>query len=164
MVWRFFVLIFFIPIVYGFFGWVIADHSISWSHGLQYLAHDLDIGVSVTFLSRIIYIAAAVSILVIVLALTIFNDQVSLLFRSWFKNDVRVFICVLGWSLAVVFILRWLSYSAQLACLLAAAILGKIELQEAGLRKNFIFPILLIMCLGTYILGLYAHGIFNHLF
>ncbi len=164
MIWRFFVLIVFIPAVYALFGWVIAEQSVGWSRCLEEQARILDITASTLFFDRLIYALSSLLILVIVLSLTVFSDGVSLLFVSWFKTDLRAIVSVLGWSLAIVFILYWFYYAIQVAVLLSATILGKIELHEAGLNNFQVLPVLLMMCLGTYIVGIQAHNIWSHLF
>jgi hypothetical protein len=85
-------------------------------------------------------------------------------FRSWFKNDISAVLSILGWSLAVVFIFhRWAVFSRVLI-LLAATILGRLELQEAGYNRWQVFLMITILCLGSFGLGIWAYNLWGHEF
>lgn len=164
MFWRIILLTFLIPSVYGVFGWSIAHERLSWSDWLLARGDEMNWTLTSEWLEIIIYILAVGIILSIALGLTLFSHLMPVFFRSWFKNDISAVLSILGWSLAVVFIFhKWAVFSRALI-LLAATILGRLELQEAGYNRWQVFLMLTILCLGSFGLGIWAYNLWGHEF
>ncbi|MEG3439069.1 hypothetical protein V0288_18230 [Pannus brasiliensis CCIBt3594] len=164
MLWRYVLLVILLPCIYAIFGWYIAQETDIWSRWLLQRGDDLEITLILEQLDLGIYVLAAVLITTIALGLTFFTEQLALLLSGWFKTDVGAIVAILGWSLAVVFMLRWWGDFARVLVLIAAAILGRLELQEAGYNRLQIFFTLTFLCLGSFVLGIWAHGIWGELF
>ncbi|XLQ11459.1 MAG: hypothetical protein KPI85_08320 [cyanobacterium endosymbiont of Epithemia adnata isolate EadnSB Bon19] len=79
---------------------------------------------------------------------------ITIVFGSGFKSDNRAMISVLWWTFAVVLMVCWLEYFIKLLLLLCAATLGKLELQDKGYPQWKVLFILMIVCLGSFGLGL----------
>jgi len=157
MFWRIILLTFLIPSVYGVFGWSIAHERLSWSDWLLARGDEMNWTLTSEWLEIIIYILAVGVILSIALGLTLFSHLMPLFFRSWFKNDISAVLSILGWSLAVVFIFHKWAVFSRVLILLAATILGRLELQE-------VFLMLTILCLGSFGLGIWAYNLWGHEF
>jgi hypothetical protein len=164
MLWRVILLTFLIPSVYGVFGWSIAHERLSWSDWLIARGDEMNWTLTSELLKIVIYILAVVVVLSIALGLTLFSDLMSVFFSSWFKNDLRAILSILGWSLALVFIFHKWAVFSRLLILLAATVLGRLELQEAGYNRWQVFLILTILCLGSFGLGIGAYNLWGQEF
>jgi hypothetical protein len=164
MIWRYLLLFFLLPGIYAVFGWYISHETELWSRWLIERGDELDIVLTLQRVDLGIYLLAGLLIALIALGLTFFTEQLSSLLTRWFKTDVGAIVAILGWSLAVVFVLRWWGDFARVLALIAAAILGRLELQEAGYNRGQIFLVLVLLCLGSFIGGVWSHGIWGELF
>jgi hypothetical protein len=164
MFWRIILLAFLIPSVYGVFGWSIAHERLSWSDWLIARSDEMNWTLTSEWLEIVIYILAVVILLSIALGLTLFSDLMSVFFSSWFKNDVRTVISILGWSLAIVFIFHKWAVFSRVLILLAATLLGRLEFQEAGYNRWQVFLMLTILCLGSFSLGIWLYNLWGHEF
>jgi hypothetical protein len=164
MFWRFILLIFLIPSVYGVFGWSIAHERLSWSDWLIARGDEMNWTLTSEWLEIIIYALAVVIVLSIALGLTLFSEQISVIFSSWVKTDTRAIFSILGWSLAIVFIFHKWAVFSRVLILLSATILGRLELQEAGYNRWQVFLILIFLCLGSFGLGIWAYNFWGHEF
>jgi hypothetical protein len=163
MVWRYLVLLFLIPCIYAVFGWCISHEILSWSRWLIERGEDMNLTLNLQRIDLGIYGLAALLITSIALGLTLLSEKVSILFSSWFKSDTSAILSILGWSLAVVFILYWRGEFVRLLILVSATILGRLELQEAGYNRLQIFWFLALLCLGSFALGVWAHSIWGNM-
>lgn len=164
MFWRIILLTFLIPSVYGVFGWSIADERLSWSDWLIARGDEMNWTLTNEWLEIVIYALAVVIVLSIALGLTLFSDLMSVFFSSWFKTDTRAILSILGWSLAIVFIFHKWALFSRVLILLAATLLGRLELQEAGYNRWQVFLMLILLCLGSFSLGIWAYNLWGHEF
>jgi hypothetical protein len=164
MLWRVILLTFLIPSVYGVCGWSIAHERLSWNDWLIARGDEMNWTLTSELLEIVIYILAVVVVLSIALGLTLFSQQMSVIFSSWFKNDIGAVISILGWSLAAVFIFHKWAIFSRVLILLAATLLGRLELQEAGYNRWQVFLILTILCLGSFGLGIWFYNLWGQEF
>ncbi|YAI81879.1 MAG: hypothetical protein ACQJCO_08860 [cyanobacterium endosymbiont of Rhopalodia sterrenbergii] len=86
---------------------------------------------------------------------------ITIIFGSGFKSDNRAMASLLWWTLTVVLMVCWLEYFIRLLLLLCAATLGKLELQDKGYPQWKVLLILMVICLGSFGLGLAVFYIYT---
>ena len=64
--------------------------------------------------------------------------------------------------MAVVFIFHKWAVFSRVLILLAAAILGRLELQETGYNRWQVFLMITILCLGSFGLGIWTYHLWGH--
>jgi hypothetical protein len=143
-------------LVYGVFGWAVAESSIVWSEAIVEQGKNWGLIIDDEYASAIIDILGAALIIAIALGLTAPIALVTIFFGSWQKSETKAWISILGWAYAVVFILRWIHYFARFLVLLCAALLGRLEFQSAGYNSWQTFVILTLACLGGFGLGVFS--------
>lgn len=103
--------------------------------------------------SAVIQITEVAILCVISLALTAPVALITVLVGSGLKSDTKALISMLGWSIIIVLIIRWFPYFVHLLVLFCAAILGRLQLQQAGYKRWQVTSILITCCLAGVGLG-----------
>jgi len=142
-----------ILLTYGVFGWIVAQSSIIWSEWLVEQGKAWGWVIDDESAYIIVDLLGAALILLIAIALTAPIALITIFFGSWLRSEAKAWISILGWSFAVVFIIRWINYFTKLLVLLCAALLGRLELQAAGYNNWQTFIILSLVCLGGFSSG-----------
>ena len=158
---SYFVLLVLLPVIYAIFGWYTSEHITPWSHGVVDIIERMELSPNHALIEDIGYGLAIAVILGMNLSLTLMTREMTWIFSSWFKSDLRAFLSVLGWSFAVVLIFRWIGYFTRLLLLLCVTILGCLELQEKGYNKWGLFLILTILSLGGFGAGVWLFSLLN---
>lgn len=154
--WRFIVLFLLLPAIYSIFGWSIAKVSEAWNQWLVDGAQleKFNIFLDEMLAHKLLYGLSLLIILTMTFGITIFGKPLIGLLGSCFKSDITAIVAVLIWSLALALIICFLNYFAELLLLLNAAILGRLELQEAGYNNWQICLILTAICVCSFAIGL----------
>lgn len=154
--WRFIILLLLTPAIYGVFGWSIAHESAAWNRWLVEgrPLETFNIIIEERIAHKLLYGLSLLIILVITLGLTIFDRPLLGLLGSCFKSDFTAIVAVLIWSLTLALIIIFLNYFAELLLLVGSAILGRLELQEAGYNNWQICTILTAICICSFAIGL----------
>lgn len=154
--WRFMVLLLLMPAIYSVFGWTIAQRGEAWSQWLTASSplEKFNIILEEKTARRILYGVALAIILGTTFGLTIMSKPLIGLLGSCFRSDITAIVAVLIWSLMIALIICFLNYFAELILLLGAAILGRLELQEAGYNSWQICTILTAICVWSFVIGL----------
>jgi hypothetical protein len=143
-------------IAYGVFGWAVAESSNVWSEAIVEQGKAWGLIIDDEYASAIIDLLGVSLIVAIALGLTAPIALVTICFGSWQKSETKAWISILGWSFAVVFILRWINYFARFLVLLCAALLARLEFQSAGYNSWQTFVILTLACLSGFGLGVFS--------
>jgi hypothetical protein len=144
--WISFVLL---TIAYFIFGWFYGEWSfwilaeIKSSYWLQKIEIDT---ATIDILGGFLLVAI---VLVFTGAVTLLTSRII----RRLKTQLQVFISVIGGSLIIVSILYWFEYFIRFLVLFAAAALFRIELRNAGFRKERAAMTLAICCLIGFIAG-----------
>lgn len=154
--WRFFVLLLLMPAIYLVFGWSIANESQAWGQWLvqSEQIQKLNIVLLEETARQILYGLSVALILSITFSLTIWGRLVPTLLAACFKSNLTAIAAVVFWSLALALILIFINYFAELMLLLGGAILGRLELQDAGYNDWQICSILTAICVWSFAIGL----------
>jgi hypothetical protein len=154
--WRFVVLFLLMPAIYSVFGWSIAQESDAWNNWLREKVplETLNIFLNEEITHKIPYGLSLVIILAMTLGITIFGKPIIGLLGSCFKSDITAIVSVLIWSLVLALIFIFLNYFLELLLLLNAAILGRLELREAGYNNWQTCSILTAICVCSFAIGL----------
>ncbi|PSF35284.1 hypothetical protein C7H19_17145 [Aphanothece hegewaldii CCALA 016] len=155
-IWRLIILLLLMPAIYSVFGWTIAQESDSWNRWLidGRLLEKFNIFLDERIAHKLLYGLSLLLILTLTLGLTIFDRSLLGLLGSCFKSDITAIIAVLIWSLALALIICFFNYFAEFLLLLNAAILGRLELQEAGYNNWQVCTILTAICVCSFAIGL----------
>lgn len=119
-------------LTYSIFGWILAEAIMGWE----------------------IRLAVGASLLLIVLTLTAPITLIRVCFGSWLQSDVKAFIAIIFFSLALVAVIVWIKLFARVAVLLAAGALARLDLQRAGYGRWQALSLLAFICLLGYSLGI----------
>ena len=103
--------------------------------------------------SAVIQIAEVAILCLISLALTAPVALITVLVGSGLRSDTKALFSMLGWSIIIVMIIRWFPYFVHLLVLFCAAILGRLQLQQAGYNRWQVTWILITCCLTGVGLG-----------
>ncbi|NJK48362.1 hypothetical protein HC931_09375 [Candidatus Gracilibacteria bacterium] len=139
-----------IVVVYGVFGWIVAQSSVSWSEDLVEQGKAWGLILDDKDATVIIDLLGVALILIIAVGLTAPIALSAIFFGIWLRSETKAWFSILGWAFAVVFIIRWIAYFAKFLLLLCAALLGRLELQGAGYNNWQTFIILSLICLGGF--------------
>jgi hypothetical protein len=154
--WRFMILFLLIPAIYSVFGWSIALESEAWRQWLrqEILWQGFGFVLSESILNQLLYGLALLIILGMTFGLTFWDKTLIGILGSCFKSDITAIMAVLVWSLALALIICFINYFAELMLLLGGAILGRLELQEAGYNNWQTCSILTAICVCSFAIGL----------
>ncbi len=141
-------------IAYSVFGWIVSQSTQSWAIWLVQQGKGWGWLLEEDIVSGIVYLLGAVSILLLVTALTAPVTLMTFFLGSSLQSDIKGFISLLGWAFAFVLIVCWIEYFVRFLVLLAAAILARLELQKAGYNEWQTFAMLAVVCLSGLGLGL----------
>ncbi len=143
-----------VVLTYASFGWYIAQSASIWTVWLAEQGEVWGWVVEEDTIFLLLHIFAGTLVLLITASLIAPVALITVVFGSSFKSDSKAIIAVLLWSFVVVVMLRWIAFSAHLFLLFAAAILAKLELQKLGYSQWKVISILIVICLGGFVLGL----------
>jgi hypothetical protein len=156
------VILLLLPCIYLLFGWYTAENMPVWSEGIKAITDKMEIPLTLADIMFIGYCLVVGLILFINLSLTVMTKPMEAIFSSWLRSDIRALLSVLGWSLGVVVIVRWIHYFLRVLLILCATILATLELQQKGLRYWRIFLILSLISFGNFALGIWLFLKFHH--
>jgi hypothetical protein len=139
-----------IVVVYGVFGWIVAQSSVSWSEDLVEQGKAWGLILDDEDATVIIDLLGVALILIIAVGLTAPIALIAIFFGILLRSETKAWFSILAWAFAVVFIIRWIAYFAKFLLLLCAALLGRLELQGAGYNNWQTFIILSLICLGGF--------------
>lgn len=153
-------------ITYSTFGWyiergspilhqIILDHSLSW--GWNWILKSLVVSEKMAVIGLVYGLASGVIIL-ITFCLMAPVALVTFLFGSTFKQNGWSILSILLWSFALVVMLRWFPFVAQLLLLICAAMLAKLDLQNNGYPQLLVFSIITMTCFIGFVVGAIAHS------
>jgi ABC-type multidrug transport system fused ATPase/permease subunit len=142
---------------YGVFGWMISQSSGVWGEWIIAQGKSFDWGLEEDSAFLLIHGLALLLIVLISLALTMPVTLMTFFVDSSLKSEWKAFFSMLWWSLAFVVILAWFNYFVRFLVLLCAAILGRIELRNAGYREWQNFIILTLFCISGFALGILSY-------
>ncbi len=152
---------------YGAFGWLVEENNplfqgIILEQGRRWQWHQILHWIHLTEEAAtigLVYILAAINILAIVMGLIAPVTLITIAFGSSFQSDAGSIISILLWSFAVVFLIRWVGYFAQLLLLVCAAILVKLDLQDNGYSNWQVSSAIALLSFLGFILGIVGHKI-----
>ena len=153
-----------VVLTYSSFGWYVGSSAISWSHWLAEQGDTWGWFFKDESIFLLLHVIAGFVVLLISASLAAPVAIITLIFGSSFKSDNKAMIAVLLWSFAVVVMLRWITYFSHFLLLLCAAILAKLELQKFNNSHWQVMFILIIICLGGFVLGLLSYYEFKSFF
>lgn len=161
--WRFAVLLLLIPVIYAAFGWSIAQQTEAWGNWLTQGGQlaELHILVERAVAHKLLYGLSLLLILSITFGLTIWARNVVGLFGFCFRSDITAIVAVLFWSLVLALIICFFHYFAEFLLLFGSAILGRLELQEAGYNNWQICSVLTAICVVSFAVGLLGFDWWN---
>lgn len=142
-------------LTYGSFGWYISQTSEAWSVWWIEYGKSLGWDLEETLLVIILYILAAIVILLVTFGLTAPVALLTFFMGSPLKSDLRAMFSVLIWSFAVVVIICWLEYFVHFLLLICSAILARLGLQQLGCNTWQTVIIIILISLVSFILGLF---------
>ncbi|MEB3173878.1 MAG: hypothetical protein VKN60_01615 [Cyanobacteriota bacterium] len=151
----------FLVLSYAIFGWNVASAGAIWSETVLAQFQNWEFGLKEEGIMALIHALALIAIVLTSLALTAPVSLMTFFVGSWVKSFGQSILSMVIWSLLFVLILRWFNYFAEFLVLLCSAILGRIQLREAGLGK---FPALLLLtalCLASFGAGAYSYYRWN---
>ena len=150
---------------YCLFGWNVGFSISSLTHSLIQQGKNCGWLFESDTVSLMLHILAGVLVLTITASLVAPVSLITIVFGSWFKSDNRAMVSVLWGTFAVILIVCWLEHFVRLLLLLCAATLEKLELQDQGHPQWKVLSMLMVICLGSFGLGLaifygYNWGVF----
>ena len=128
-------------IAYTAFGWIFS----SWS--VKAIAEGLILSrFEAEFALRLMYgLGASITLFIAILL----SNPISVLtvgFGNWLKSDLRAFLSIFFGAFAFTLIFQWIGYVAKFLVLIAAALLLRLDLQQANANK---WLSLLIMAISS---------------
>ena len=153
-----------VVLTYSSFGWYVGSSAISWSHWLAEQGDTWGWFFKDESIFLLLHLIAGFVVLLISASLAAPVAIITLIFGSSFKSDSKAMIAVLLWSFAVVVMLRWITDFSHFLLLLCAAILAKLELQKLNNSYWQVMFILILICLGGFVLGLLSYYEFKSFF
>ena len=153
-----------VMLTYSSFGWYVGSSAISWSHWLAEQGETWGWFLKDQSIFLLLHVIAGFVVLLIAGSLAAPVAIITLIFGSSFKSDNKAMIAVLLWSFAVVIMLRWVAGFSHFLLLLCAAILAKLELQKLNDSHWQVMSILILICLGSFALGLLGYYEFQSYF
>ena len=138
-------------VIYGILGWAYS----SW--GIESIEEGIILSrFEAEFAIRLLYGLGTSLILLIVILL---SDPISLItvsFGSWLKSDLRAFLSIFFGAFAFTLIFQWFNYFVKFLVLFAAALLLRLDLQQAGVSKWMSVLIMAVFSLLGFIGGILA--------
>lgn len=119
-------------ITYGLLGWIYS----SW--GLEAIKQEIIFSNLQAELALRLFFGWG--IIVILFIAIILSDPIALItisFGSWFQSDLKAFLSIFLGAFAFTLIFQWFGYFVKFLVLLAAALLLRLDLQQAGVNKWF---------------------------
>jgi hypothetical protein len=148
-------------LTYGVFGWIVAQSLTLWSFALIEQGKTWGWFLEEDTASGIIYLLEIAAILLISLALTMPITLLTIFFGTWLKSDTSTMLSILGWSFLFVIVVRWISTFIRFLVLFAAAVLLRLDLQEAGYNKWQTFFVLIVACFFGFGSGIFTYHWLN---
>lgn len=136
-------------------GWLIADDLEHWAMVIReqslsfHLVIEEDIGLWIT---RIF----AFSILIFIsLLLSTPIALITFVFEETINSDVKAFIAILFWSIALIFIFCYFDHFADLLVITSATILFRLDLQKSSFKNWQIFSFIFVLASIGFSLGMF---------
>lgn len=148
-------------VAYGLFGWHTASQSMAWSRLLLEETESWKTGLQEETLIWGIHLLALATIVITSLALTAPIALMTFFVGSCVKSEIQSAVSILVWSFIFVLMLRWFDFFANFLVLIAAAILGRLELRSLGLNRPIALCLLTIICLASFSSGAYSYFHWN---
>jgi uncharacterized protein YacL len=117
-------------VTYGVLGWIYS----SW--GLEAIKQRVIFGNLETELAFRLF--SGWGIIVVLLIALLLSDPISLItisLGSWLQSDIKAFLSIFLGAFAFTLIFQWFSYLIKFLVLVAAALLLRLDLQQAGVNK-----------------------------
>ena len=143
-------------VTFGVFGWYLMESIPDLTEWVADKGGAFNISVTELILSWIILPAAATSIIIMAVSLTAPILWMKIGIKGWLKSDVNAFASTLIWAFAIVLIISYLEFFVRFLVLLAAAILVRLDLQQAGYSKAKASVVLVFLCLAGFASGVLA--------
>lgn len=146
---------------YTVFGWLITDDLQIWAKiiGEQSLSFNLvieeDIGLWVT------RILALLVIVIISLLLSAPVALITFVFEETINSDVKAFVALLFWSIALIIIFCYFDSFADLLVITSATILFRLDLQKSKFKNWQIFFLIFILASIGFCLGIFLFDFFS---
>lgn len=141
-------------ITFSVFGWRLIESIPELTEWVLEKGGAFGISVTELMLSWILLPAAAAFIIIMAVSLTAPILWMRVGIKGWLKSDINAFASTLLWAFAFVLIFSYIEYFAQFLLLLAAAILARLDLQQAGYSKGKASVVLIFLCLAGFASGL----------
>jgi hypothetical protein len=149
--------IFLLLMTYTAFGWHVSSDGLVWSQSLSAQFNSWDINLEQQSILWAIHILALMVIVLTSLALTAPIALMTFFVGSWARSEVQSIISMVIWSFILVVMLRWFNYFIEFLVLICSAVLGRIELRNAGFSQLQAILILLSLCLASFGVGVYSY-------
>lgn len=154
--------IFLLLVTYTAFGWHVASAGLAWSEPLSTQFKSWDVDLEQQSILWAIHILALLVIVLTSLALTAPIALMTFFVGSWARSEVQSIISMIVWSFVLVLMLRWFNYFVEFLVLICSAVLGRIELRNAGLNQPQAIFVLLSLCVASFGVGVYSYFHFGH--
>jgi hypothetical protein len=146
---------------YTVLGWSISDDLQNSAKMLREQSLSLDIVIEEDIVLWVTKILAFSVIILISLLLTTPIALITLVFEKSLDSDVKAFIAILFWSIALIFLFCSFDYFAYLLVITSATILFRLDLQKSKLKSWQIFFLIFILATISFTLGMF---LFNFLY
>lgn len=99
------------------------------------------------------------ALLIILMAILLASPAaiVDFLISGFLESDLKAFISVIMASFVLIIALVWFSIFAHFLVLISAALLARLDMQLAGLRRRYAFMILALLSLAGLATGIWLH-------
>ena len=143
-------------VTYTAFGWHVTSASLVWSEPLSAQFKSWDFDLEQQSILWGIHLLALLMIVLTSLALTAPIALMTFFVGSWARSEVQSMISMVFWSFVLVVMLRWFNYFVEFLVLICSAVLGRIELRNAGLSQSQAVLVLLALCIASFGVGVYS--------
>lgn len=144
-------------VAYVAFGWRLAEASVPWSTMFHEHLKGWQIELDQRTILALIHIFTLFIITLTTLALTTPITLMTYVVGNWAKSELRSMVSMVFWCFIFVVALRWFNYFTSFLLLLAAAILGRIELRNLGMGQGQSLLLLALICGSAFAGGVYSY-------
>ena len=143
-------------VTFSVFGWYLMDSIPDLTDWVADKGGAFNISATQLIVSWIILPTAAASIIIMAVSLTAPILWMRIGITSWMKSDINALASTLLWTFAIVLVFSYIEYVVRFLVLLSAAILARLDLQQAGYSKATASVMLVSLCLAGFASGLLA--------